>query len=71
MVNLRRCGRCGYRVQGQCRIVSGLRVDDEDPGCKFFCSNPPHCTRCGTILQNNQVLIADDKIYCVNCGSNI
>ena len=62
------CGRCGYRVQGLCKIINGLRPQDNDPGCKFFATNPAHCSRCGALLTNNQVLIVDNKIYCKNCG---
>ena len=69
MVNT--CGRCGYHGRGYCSYILGLRVENVDPGCKFFCSNPPICTRCGAVLKNEETLIVDEKIYCVNCGSQV
>jgi len=74
-----KCGRCGYaklpnnlsKEIGKCLMFSGLAINAEDPACKLFCSNPPYCTRCGSALRNEQVLIVDNKIYCMNCGGKI
>lgn len=69
----KRCGNCALKAlkNGMCPIFNA-NMEDEN-GCPHFTTNISFCSKCGSLILTNKILIEDENKFhmvCANCGIN-